>query len=145
MTKNRRIAYFALGICGGLAAGVGAVLEWQAVNIGGIRKIYGTDTAFGITALILAVLVIILTLATLKGSSEEPRAWGPPLVLLLGAALAVIGGIAATGASFVYDPERRSDAEKIAKAAGASVDEVLAGILEHASRHPDWLEVSSSG
>jgi len=125
MTKNRRIAFFALGICGGLVAGTGALLEWQAVNIGGVSKIKGTDTVFGIIALILAVAVIILTLATRKGSSEEPRAWTPPTILALGAVITAIGAIAATGASFIYDPQRRSDAEKIAKATGASVDEIL--------------------
>lgn len=125
MTKSRRLAFFALGICGGLVAGAGAVMEWQAVNIGGVSKIKGTDTVFGIITLILALAVMILTLATRKGSSEEPRAWTPPTILALGAVITAIGAIAATGASFIYDPQRQSDAEKIAKATGASVDEIL--------------------
>ncbi|MCJ7832125.1 MAG: hypothetical protein MUP92_01595 [Actinobacteria bacterium] len=125
MTKSRRLAFFALGICGGLVAGAGAAMEWQAVNIGGISKTHGTDTVFGIIALVMSLCVIIVTLATRKGSSEEPRTWGPPTIFALGAAITAIGGIAASGASFVYDPQRRSDAEKIAKATGATVDEIL--------------------
>lgn len=122
---GRRLAYFTVGILGGLSAGAGGVLEWQAVNFGGVRKIHGTDTAAGVAILSMAVAVIVVTLLTRKGSTDEPRSWGAPVNLVLGAAITVGGVMAASGAAIVYDPSRNSEAQRLAAATGTTSQEIL--------------------
>jgi hypothetical protein len=118
-TRPRRLAFFVLGIAGGLASGVGATTTWRSIDFaGGITTDRGVDLLWGKVALALSVTAIILTLISRKGSSEEPRPWTIAALLPVGLVLSALGGLALSQASFVYGAATPAKALTIAAAHG---------------------------
>lgn len=92
----------------------------MTVDLGGKAVRKGVDTTAGKIALALGVAVIILGLATRKGSSEEPRTWPIVVVPVAGIALASTGALASAGAAFIYN-ERATQAETITMGPGPAI------------------------
>jgi hypothetical protein len=147
-TRGPRLTFFILGIVGGLLAGVGAITAWRTTaSLGDEIPTKGIDTPAGKIALAFAVAAIILTLATRKGHTEEPRTWTLTVLLFSGIALVLIGGLAAAQLDAIYGDARVAAAQKIAKALNdngveATVDDVLAQMDKVETRRPEpgpWL------
>ena len=118
-TRTPRLAYFIIGIVGGLIAGVSVMTTWRSIDFaGGITTDKGVDLPWGRVALALAVAVIILTLMTRRGGSEEPRSWTIAAMLPVGLVLSAIGGLALSQTSFIYGDAATSKVLGIAKASG---------------------------